>query len=187
MKGQTVACLASGPSLTFEDCEAVRHLPCIAVNATFRAAPWAQALYGMDAKFWAAYADEISATFKGTRYGWSRLTEKYDCTVMDGRPGFTGFINSGCDAISLAVWLGASRIVLLGYDCALTNGKTHWHGDHPKGLSNARTMDQWPAKFKRVSEYTRKRGVPVLNASRATALRCFPRVSLAEALETVEV
>ena len=66
---QTVAILASGPSLTREQCEQVRgRCRVIAVSnqgidndvggVTVPAfAPWADALYAADAKWWKCYAD----------------------------------------------------------------------------------------------------------------------------------
>jgi len=53
--GATVACLASGPSLTRADVALVRAqgLPTIVVNTTYQMAPWADVLYACDAKWWA--------------------------------------------------------------------------------------------------------------------------------------
>ena len=51
-------CIASGPSLTPEDVQAVKEWrdagkgKVIVVNTTFRAAPWADAMFAMDAKWW---------------------------------------------------------------------------------------------------------------------------------------
>nr|WP_288093342.1 hypothetical protein [Thauera sp.] len=86
--------------------------------------------------------------------------------------------NSGAAAISLAAERGAQRILLLGYDCQRTNGQAHWHGDHPRGLGNAGSMDKWAGSFAELAENMRKRGVEVINCSRATALTVFPRSDL---------
>ena len=88
------------------------------------------------------------------------------------------FHNSGANAISLAMVCGASRIVLLGFDCALTGGRSHHHGDHPGALRNCDTIDKWPAQFAKVAAYADKRRILVFNASRVSALTCFPRVTL---------
>lgn len=88
--------------------------------------------------------------------------------------------NSGAGAIALAAQMGAERIVLLGYDAQKTGGRAHWHGDHPKGLGNAGTVAKWPEQFRAVIGSLR--GARVINASRATALTCFPRQSLEAAL-----
>lgn len=95
---------------------------------------------------------------------------------------FHNFGNSGACAIGLAIAGGASRIVLLGYDCQQIEGKTHWHGDHPKALSNAVSIKRWPAQFANVATAAQNKGVTVINASRATALKCFERQALENAI-----
>ncbi len=39
--------------------------------------------------------------------------------------------STGATAINLAISLGAKRIFLLGYDCNLVDGKSHWHDHRP--------------------------------------------------------
>lgn len=90
------------------------------------------------------------------------------------------FGNSGAGAISLAVKAGASRVILLGYDCQKTGGMVHHHGDHPAGLGNAGSMPKWPEQFKRLAASLE--GVEVINCSRETALTAFPRGELESAL-----
>lgn len=88
--------------------------------------------------------------------------------------------NSGAAALAQAAWWGARRVVLLGYDCGHTGGRKHWHPDHPGKLGNADSVGEWPAHFAAI--LPRLRGIEVINASRETALRLFPRASLEEAL-----
>lgn len=91
------------------------------------------------------------------------------------------FGNSGIGSIALAVYGGASKIILIGYDCQMTDGKSHWHGDHPTGLANAVRINEWPVKF---AEFSKTVDVPIYNASRQTALECFERVKLEDVLWT---
>jgi hypothetical protein len=53
-KGQTVAVLASGPSMSQAVADAVHAagIPAIVTNDTFRLAPWAQILYAADTEWW---------------------------------------------------------------------------------------------------------------------------------------
>lgn len=93
--------------------------------------------------------------------------------------------NSGFQAVNLAYLLGYTRIILLGYDMQLTGGQTHWHGDHDfEGATNPvkNTFKGWIPAFNKVAQELKSVGVEVINASRKTALECFPRVSLEEAL-----
>ena len=80
----------------------------------------------------------------------------------------------------MAVKAGASRVILLGYDCQKTGGQVHWHGDHPEGLGNAGSMPKWAKQFEALAASVN--GVEVINCSRDTALRAFPRMSLEDAL-----
>lgn len=89
--------------------------------------------------------------------------------------------NSGAGALCLAAHFGAKRIIMLGYDCKhAADGKRHWHGNHPKGLGNAGSVDKWPAQFRDVAQ--RLHGVEIVNATRDTSLTIWPQVPLEEAL-----
>lgn len=102
--------------------------------------------------------------------------------TLSGVNWFTQFPTSGACAVSLAICGGARKVVMLGYDCQRTSGRAHWHGDHPKELSNAKTIDRWPEAFKAVAAEAHAKKASVLNASRETALTCFEKVELEAAL-----
>ena len=87
--------------------------------------------------------------------------------------------NSGIGAISLAIYGGAKKVILIGYDCSITNNKTHWHGNHVAGLDNARRINEWPKLF---SNFAANVTTPIINSTRTTALTAFPKLSLEEAL-----
>jgi hypothetical protein len=183
-KGRTVVCIASGPSLTAEDCEAVRRSghPVIVVNTTFKLCPWADVLFGYDAKWWAEYHEEVKRVFKGRLISYAQSVRHLGVETTWNAPWFHNFSNSGASAIGLAVAGGASKVLLLGYDCQKTGGKVHWHGDHPAPLGNAKSMSRWPAHFQNVAIYANQQKVAVVNVSRETALKCFERQTLEQAL-----
>lgn len=87
-------------------------------------------------------------------------------------------MNSGYQAINLAYQFGAAKIILIGYDMQHTGGKTHWHGDHPKGLTNAQGIEGWRKCFTPLAEDLAAIGVDVVNCSNETALTCFRRSTL---------
>jgi len=146
------------------------------VNTTFRLAPWADALYAMDRAWWREHMNEVRSVFRGALWApFSGLAGVKRIRFDRQTPR-----NSGAGAIALAAQMGAERIVLLGYDAQKTDGRAHWHGDHPKGLGNAGSVAKWPEQFR--SLIGSLRGAQVINASRATALTCFPRANLEEAL-----
>jgi len=94
--------------------------------------------------------------------------------------GFDSYGNSGAGCISLAAKAGAKRIILLGYDCQHTNGKAHWHGNHPKMLGNAENIPKWLQGFERLASDFKD--VEIVNCSRETALKCFKTGTLEEYL-----
>jgi hypothetical protein len=189
-----VVCIASGPSLTAADCEVVRawrgagHGRVIVINTSFRLAPWADVLYACDAQWWKKYWEEMDATFRGERCSVSvraakelktvhipnRETPKSDKEIERG-------LNSGHQALELARLRGGQEMILLGYDFQRTGGKNHWHPDHP-AMNNLGRVHRWVEQMERLSERYCRMGLRVVNATRETALQCFPRASIEEAL-----
>lgn len=90
--------------------------------------------------------------------------------------------NSGYQAINLAYHFDVKRIILLGFDMQHTNGKTHWHGDHPKRLTNAAGIENWLPRFKPLAQDLERLGVEVINCTTETAITCFKRADLRDVL-----
>jgi hypothetical protein len=163
------------------------------VNTSFRRAPWADVLYACDATWWIAHFAEVSRVFRGEKWTVSaRSRDQFDLHWIYGmdKPGLSKDPtmiyqgrNSGYQAVSLACLFGAARILLLGFDFARSGGKTHWHGDHPKGLGNgASSYGTWVAAMNRLSVDAAAAGIEIINCSRKTALHCFPRRAIEEVL-----
>lgn len=184
--GQTVVCIASGPSLTPADCAAVRaaDTATIVTNTTFRLCAWADALFAADPQWWTWHLAEVRRDFRGALFA-DRDTHARFVQSAHVHPLYRSFGNSGACAIALAIACGARRIVMLGYDCALTGGRTHHHGQHAHGLRNCDTLPRWPKQFAALAAFAQQCATEVVNASRVSALDCFPRVPLEEALADV--
>ena len=196
--GETVVCVASGPSLTDDDVQYCRgKARVIVVNDNYTKAPWADALFASDLKWWAYH--EGVPSFQGLKFSlgatWTPQAiendgQRWGVQVLKcGRE--TGLSlqpdtlahgqNGGYQAINLAVLLGASRIILLGYDLQLgPHGQEHWFGQHPRGIRRdlPGAMPTWPAHFATLVEPLQQAGVAIINATRQTVLTCFPRESL---------
>lgn len=166
----TFAILATGQSLTAEQVNAVRHLPCIAVSDAYRLAPWAVALVSQDKAWWRVHCPD----FTGRRFcgqPWPE-TEKVE---------FSGLISAGTNSALLAAHVAvevfkASRLLLLGVDM----GGTHFFGPHPAPLKN--TTPQRFEQMKQQFSHWRPRGVEVWNCNPESALECFPKMTLEDAL-----
>lgn len=117
-----------------------------------------------------------------------KLTRGHDQILTD-EPGVLGWGgNGGFHALNLAVQFGARRIILVGYDLHIPGGRrdqVHWHGAHGRGLNNPAPsiLAKWRATFDAAAPRLKALGVEVLNASPASALTAYPKVSLEEALK----
>lgn len=186
-EGETVAVLASGPSMSQEVADAVRGIPCIAVNDTFRLAPWAAILYAADRRWWLANPDAME--FPGVKIA-SPVGPGGDVKVLR-QSGSVGFDpnpsmvrsggNSGYQAVHVAIQAGAKRILLLGFDM---HG-THFFGLHTKkaegralGNPNEQKFRVWIDRFGAL----RNRGAEIINCTPGSALDAFPKMSLDEVM-----
>ena len=90
--------------------------------------------------------------------------------------------NSGFQAINLAYLMGASRIVLLGFDMGVTGGKLHWHADHGGRCHNPppSQINQWRRTVDAAAGQLLDMGVNVVNCTGTTALVDWPRATLDE-------
>lgn len=187
-EGRTVAVLASGPSMCLADAEALRaaDVPCLVINSTFRLAPWAWALYAADAAWWTHEANRDALTFAGERVSVERVKGvrqliNTGTTGFDPDPGNlrTGG-NSGYQAVHLMAHAGALRILLLGFDM----GGDHWHPDHPAPLKKTEPeiYTRWIGRFQALADALAAREVEVINCTPDSALKCFPIMTLEDAL-----
>jgi hypothetical protein len=188
----TVVCIGTGPSLTREDVDACRgRARVIAIKHAIEWAPWADALYGSGGdggKWWQRNGPGL-ADYQGLRYTldpkaapWATVLKNAGFTGLESSPsGLRTGKNSGFAAINLAVHLGASRIVLLGYDMRPdATDRDHFFGQH---WHHGRVpLRMFVELFDSLVEPLRALGIQILNATRSTALTAFPCVSLEEAL-----
>lgn len=197
---ETIVCIASGPSLTQADVDFVRGARVIAINDSYRLAPFADVLYACDDRWWQwQYRDHTKTitSFAGLRFcmdpgrhrpaavlpEWGvRVMKNTGITGLETDPaGLKNGRNSGYQAIGLAKHLGASRILLLGYDMSLgRGGQSHWFGSHPNG--GASRLTKFRLHFPTIAPPLKALGIEVLNCSRRSALTCFPKVPLERAL-----
>lgn len=89
-------------------------------------------------------------------------------------------MNSGFQAVNLALLLGANPLVLIGFDMRVTD-KRHFFGDHPPGLRNTSKYVNFINCFRQAAKRLPE-AVEILNATPNSALDCFPKVSLDVAL-----
>jgi hypothetical protein len=187
--GQPALVFAPGPSLP-KLWSVDRELPCpaIAIGDAWRLARKADVLYHSDALWWRHH--RLVPDFAGMKIGTHecRYVKGLLCLEMTGVAGFDprlGMLryglNSGHAAIHLAAQLGASPIVLVGFDQRMVGGRNHWFGEHPREIRGHRDgspYQRWIGYFAELAVELQRRGISVLNATPNSALDCFPEVRL---------
>lgn len=187
-----IVIIAGGPSLTHEDVALVEitDADIMGVNDAYRICNRLTYLYACDRRWWNwhwARVNEIScrkfALEDLNRHGVEQLIDDGVEGISFEWPKVRTGRNSGYQAINLSILLGYEQIILLGYDLQYTNGKAHWFGDHPKPLNNAplARINEWIRYFNQMAKEL-PNSIQILNATRETALSCFPKVALEDAL-----
>jgi hypothetical protein len=196
--GETAFLLAGGPSLRDFDCKVLRGVGrVIAINRSYRLAPWADVLYFCDLYWWQHHKLEVEELFRG-RYivtlenqidGVKTLRNTGTSGLETDPSGLRTGNNSGYQAINLAYHFGVKRIVLLGYDMRVSpDGRTHWHGGYT-GYSADTYRDLFrnymiPC-FDTLVQPLRDAGIEVINATPNSALQCWSYRPIGEVLATL--
>ena len=188
-KGETIAVIGGGPSLRHFDVEKLRPYTTVVVNNSYKIAPWAKYGLFIDKKWWVWNGQHFMDTFAG-----QKITTNRDLRAVN-HPSLKRLIrvsaenfsddpqrlvgrDSGCCGIHLAYHLGASRILLAGFDLSVDeNGETHWHNEHktPSNISNYEL--RFGPKQQRLTDELRQRGVEVLRVTQP-GLQSLPFVSI---------
>jgi len=186
----TIVCIGGGPSLTQEDVDRTQGQVVIAINDGYQMAPHATYHYFCDSKWWAWHKDRDDyKAFQGQRITQDEVREDGIWRIAgEAKPGLSldparvhFGSNSGFQVLNLAVLMGASRILLLGYDMKIArSGLSHWFGDHPDKVRS--NYMAWLSNFSVAAEQCEELGIEVINCSPDTALICFRQMSLASAL-----
>jgi hypothetical protein len=185
---------ATGESLTQEIAEQCRGYNVLAINDAYRLFPFAKALYASDAEWWRLHKGCPSFTGeKWSTYGEQVAPAKeFGLKLIKGRKGYglgfsfeKGIIhwcgNSGFAGVNLALHFGAKRIVLVGFDM---HG-SHFFGEHPpmpRRTQKKHGFPRWITHFEKAAELLPPE-IIIINATEGSALKCFPMMSLSEALD----
>ena len=182
-KGLTVFILGGGASLRGFDYERLRGRTVLAINEAAAFASWADALYFQD---WAWFdskrrliGDWRGEIFTTCRRAKADSPERVRLMITESRPDFLPGAqvfrrgrSSGHSAISLAIGVGAARIVLLGFDMRLVDGRSHFHDGYGHADKRLYERDFIPA-FEGWDAAARRAGVQVVNATPLSALHEF--------------
>lgn len=200
-QGEPCVVAASGPSLTADVAHRVRMARwcggwrVLCVNDAYRLLPQADALYACDWGWWRHH--DGAKKFDGERFTChstsvsfcddkSIVLQEFDVTPVEARNG-AGFSadqqfihygfpqpSSGFQAVNLALLMGASLVVLVGFDGHTQNG-AHFFGDH-QGLRNC--DDAGYREFAKAYPADER----VLNATPGSSIKAYKFVDLEDVL-----
>jgi len=192
----TIVCIASGPSLTRDDVALVERAghPILGINNAYQVCDKLTYHYACDQSWWHRHYPYTQARTRKFCTE-ERTNAPAPSEVEQMKRGHTECFshkwpilctgkNGGFQALNLAYLLGYGRIILLGYDMQGTSGSLHWHEDHAfQGAKNPKegTFKEWRRIFNKMASEILS-VVEVLNATRQTALECFPKIKLEEVL-----
>lgn len=186
-EGERCYILGGGPSLIEVDVTRLHGQHVIAVNNAFKLGDWIEFMFYGHCGF-AVWHGEALRQFPGFKLTTCIYRErlKFKPLVMRYSRKFGLSTNpkqlfwnlsSGACAVNLATLLGATEIVLLGYDMRRINGQNNWHNDHPVTEENTPDpyesfLEPWPS----IARGANMIGVNIINATPNSDLMLFPIV-----------
>lgn len=188
-KGERCFIIAGGPSVEFDGCRnlkgriiAIKHSVLIRPDADVMF--WAGAQWHRENPFLIGQhrgemlvKRKVDATIPGWIKQVSREPIGDDGICGFGRDaGYLGGLCAGGAALNLAASLGATRIILVGYDFT---GR-HWFPGHPAPIATDEQNARHQISIERMADPLAELGVKVVNASLTSRLTCFPRARLGD-------
>lgn len=195
-RGECVAIIASGPSTKSVNLEILRNrIHVIAIKESVNLCPWADVVYGCDGAWWKhrrglpeyqgiKLCQDASAC---TQFGLHKIDIPRPLLdeILSEKPAQVGSGgNSGFHALNIAVQFGAAGILLVGFDMHDRSG-AHWYGRNNWPMANnpdGQNFQRWCKAFTAAAPQLRRLGADVVNVSPLSALTCFRRQTVEQAL-----
>ena len=193
-KNAAVYIIGGGPSLIGQDLcikggleSLLKTKRVIGVNNAYQFGDWVDVCYFGDAK-WLDWHAHILKDYPGLvissnpkmrdhktvlylQRGKSRGIEERKKMIAWNR-------SSGASAINLAIHLGASKIILLGYDMKRNDKVKNFHRDHRERNPEANPFERFLKVFPKIKKDADKMGIEILNATPDSAIDCFRKVDI---------
>jgi hypothetical protein len=200
-RDEIAAIVASGPSTKKADYRALEgHARVLAIKDNVDLCPFADAVYGCDGAWWRnrlglpkfprlkiAYDGHVRTQYPDIKLvTLAKFGKEFSDRLISEPPGEVGCGgNSGFQAFNLAIQFGARRILLLGFDMNEKHSELHWYGrNNGPGQYNpdAGNFKRWRGAFIGAVAELSSLGVEVVNCSPVSTLKCFPTMTVPEAL-----
>lgn len=206
-KGETAFIIGGGPSVNAVDLGPIKHRNVLGINNAYKLGEWVDVVFAMDCNWWLGTPEQTDGHYLLADDTWgplyyhpaikvtqcqrlnkARYPNVHTLKVeqhegIDTRPGkIACYKHSGHGAINLAVKLGATRLVLVGFDMQKRPQGHNWHSDHTKPVPDDIYQKRFIPALRSTVKPLRERGVEVINACPDSALIDWPRMSLEEYL-----
>lgn len=187
---QAAFVIAGGPSVGSQNIEALRGRKVIVINSSCYAAPWADYLFFLDARWWRDNRAGCDA-FRGRIVTVAATHEARALRLKKRLPehGFasapdevTGRRTSLSCVLNMLAHQGVARIVLLGADGRFGAGGARNHHAPHRWTHRPGTFEDQRAELARTVKPLASLGIEVFNASPGSALPFWPIVKLEDYL-----
>lgn len=205
--GERCFIVATGPSLTTEDLEKIRHEYCFGMNSVvklFDRTEWRPTFYGcQDPRVYRQLKDDIAKSqFKYKFYGsflrrYFRLNDEYvefPIDLMNHAYNFNNYttkFSDKCDIVvydgfsitysllQIAVYMGFKEIYLLGTDCDYSGERMHVVEYKDRYIQGKDSItNRLLYAFTVAADFARSHDVKIYNATRGGKLEIFERINL---------
>ena len=189
--GATCYILGGGPSLINTDFDIIKRKRTIVTNNAYELAPWSEVLFFMD-NHWFKQHEKRLASYHGIKVTIAnqfkdrpgiKFLNRGSKTMLSTAPNMVNNgNNSGYAAINLAFLLGASKIILVGFDMKVVDAQHNYHNEHTRKMKDNIYDKEYIPNFGSLVDPLAKAGIEILNATPDSALKCFPFVKLEDTI-----
>jgi hypothetical protein len=190
ISGRDVYVIGGGPSFREEYIEFLENKLIICINTAFKYFKNPTAIYWCDDSWACNNLDALeshpckmrfTSRFNGDGFITKNIKTTAGATVLR-RTGDFGIDpnidnvrgnNSGAHMINFLTNMKVKRIILLGFDMKIKNGKSHWHSGYGYPLSNNVYTDLFIPSIESMAPAVKLLGVDVINCSIDSDLTCF--------------
>lgn len=169
----------------------------IGVNAAFNLGNWLNAIYFLDKTFMLTWRGAMAASRIPAYSALPYTEDERWCVTLnsEARRGISNVphtvchnSNSGAAAINLAYHMGATTIVLIGFDMKNVNNKQHFHGEYINSkleriAEHKMDYEGHIEVFGAIKKDADKLGIKIINTSLKSRLRQFEKIPLKEILD----
>jgi hypothetical protein len=180
--------LGGGPSLANFDVSLLNGKHVISVNNAYKLAYFSEVLFWGNCWWFEQHRKHLE-TFPGMMITTCQYEINLPQRVMHVRQQLNRFglgancglltwnLNAGACAVDLAVQLGATTVVLLGYDMRQIDGRNNWHDDHKTSLDpNWNPYEEFLLAWPYIAHDAQEMGIQIINATPGSGIDMFPIV-----------